>query len=140
MGMSGPSGGKRGVMAEINVTPFVDVMLVLLIIFMITTPMMVQGMDVQLPRAQGSPLQTTENQMIISISADGEIYINETHIPSETVRERLTAIVAANPEQKVFLKADGSVPYARIAALIGAAKAAGIPNVGLVTQPELETL
>ena len=140
MGMSGPSGGKRGVMADINVTPFVDVMLVLLIIFMVTAPMMVQGMDVKLPRAQGAPLEASENQMILSVTADGEIYINETHIPAEVIRERLTAIVEANPNQQVFLKADGSVPYARIAALIGAAKAAGIPNVGLVTQPELETL
>ncbi len=137
MGMS-TGGNNRGVMGEINVTPFVDVMLVLLVIFMVTAPMMVQGQNVDLPRAEGQPLTPGENQMILSITSDGAYFINETPIPAEELRPKLAAIAEANPNQDIFVKADGQVPYEMVAKLIGAAKQAGIPRVGLVTQPELE--
>ncbi|MEC7240527.1 MAG: protein TolR [Myxococcota bacterium] len=131
-------GNNRGVMGEINVTPFVDVMLVLLVIFMVTAPMMVQGQNVDLPRAEGEPLTPGENQMILSITDDGTYFINETPIPAEELNPKLAAIAEANPNQDIFVKADGQVPYELVAKLIGAAKQAGIPRVGLVTQPDLE--
>jgi biopolymer transport protein TolR len=137
MGMSS-GGNDHGVMAEINVTPFVDVMLVLLIIFMVTTPMMVQGQNVDLPRAEGQPLKIGQNQMILSVTADGSYFINETPVPADQLQIKLAAIVENNPNQEVFVKADGKVEYEKVAQLIGAAKKAGIPRVGLVTQPELE--
>ena len=137
MGMSS-GGNNRGVMGEINVTPFVDVMLVLLVIFMVTAPMMVQGQNVDLPRAEGQPLTPGENQMILSITEDGAYFINETQIGAEELNSKLAAIAEANPNQDIFVKADGKVPYENVAKLIGAAKQAGIPRVGLVTQPELE--
>ena len=139
MGMTGPEDGEgRGMMSEINVTPFVDVMLVLLVIFMVTAPMMVQGQNVDLPRAEGEPLTPGENQMILSITNDGTYFINETPIAAEELNPKLAAIAEANPNQDIFVKADGKVPYELVAKLIGAAKQAGIPRVGLVTQPELE--
>ena len=125
-------------MGEINVTPFVDVMLVLLVIFMVTAPMMVQGQNVDLPRAEGEPLTPGENQMILSITNDGTYFINETPIAAEELNPKLAAIAEANPNQDIFVKADGKVPYELVAKLIGAAKQAGIPRVGLVTQPDLE--
>ena len=131
-------GNDRGVMGEINVTPFVDVMLVLLVIFMVTAPMMVQGQNVDLPRAEGQALNPGENQMILSVTADGSYFINETPIPADQLKIKLVAIAENNPNQEVFVKADGKVEYERVAQLIGAAKQAGIPRVGLVTQPELE--
>ena len=137
MGMSS-GGNDRGVMGEINVTPFVDVMLVLLVIFMVTAPMMVQGQNVDLPRAEGMALKMDENQMILSVTDQGLYFINDTPIPAEQLESKLIAIAANNPTQQVFVKADGRVPYERVAHLIGAAKKAGIPRVGLVTQPELE--
>lgn len=137
MGMSS-GGDDRGIMGEINVTPFVDVMLVLLVIFMVTAPMMVQGQNVELPRAEGMSLKMDENQMILSVTDQGLYFINDTPIPAEALEAKLIAIAANNPTQQVFVKADGRVPYEKVAYLIGAAKKAGIPRVGLVTQPELE--
>jgi len=133
--MAMTTGSGNGMMAEINVTPFVDVMLVLLVIFMVTTPLMVSGMDVDLPRADAPPLETSEEQLVLSITADHRYYINKTEIPVEELDRRLTAIAKENPDQNVFLKADGSVTYEAVTQLMSAAKAAGIEKVGLVTQP-----
>ena len=129
--------GRGNMMSEINVTPFVDVMLVLLVIFMVTAPLMVQGMQVELPHVEAPPLQSTEKQMILSITKDGDYYINETPYTVEELGPKLEAIAASNPRQEVFVKADGDVPYLQVARLIAAARQAGIPRVGLVTQPEL---
>ena len=135
MGMS--SGNSGGAMADINVTPLVDVMLVLLIIFMVTAPMMNNaGVEVDLPRADAPPLdQEDEDQLILSIDADLQYYIGEYAYDVEELPEKLAAIALANPEQAVFLRADGDVPYRAIAALMGAAKQAGMVRVGLVFEP-----
>ncbi len=135
MALIGPN-EPGGMMAEINVTPFVDVMLVLLVIFMVTAPLMVTGMQGELPQAEAPPLESTESQMVLSIDAEGLYYVNETALPLENLDEKLLAIAKANPRQEVFVKADGTVPYSKVARLIAAARAAGIPRVGLVTQPE----
>ncbi len=122
-------------MAEINVTPFVDVMLVLLVIFMVTAPMMVTGLPVDLPPADAPPLEAPDQELVLSLTAEGELYINDTPVSVEELGVKLGAISKENPDQDVYLKADGSVPYRQVAGIIAAARAAGISKVGLVTRP-----
>ena len=122
-------------MAEINVTPFVDVMLVLLVIFMVTAPMMVTGLPVDLPPADAPPLEDPDQELVLSLTAEGELYINDTPVSVEELGVKLGAISKENPDQDVYLKADGSVPYRQVAGIIAAARAAGISKVGLVTRP-----
>jgi biopolymer transport protein TolR len=133
MGMSG--GDDQGMMSEINVTPFVDVMLVLLIIFMITAPMMTSGMNVELPRVDAPPLPSSDTQLVLSITADLRYHIEDHDFSFEELQPKLLAIAKANPDQDVFLKADGSVPYEKVAQLLALCTRAGIPRVGMVTQP-----
>jgi len=135
MAVIGPN-EPGGMMSEINVTPFVDVMLVLLVIFMVTAPLMVTGMQVELPQADAPPLESSERQMILTVDVEGRYFINETELNEESLEEKLKAIAEANPRQEVFVKADGQVTYNKVAQLIAAARKAGIPRVGLVTQPE----
>jgi len=133
--MSDPGGGERPMMAEINVTPFVDVMLVLLVIFMVTAPMMVTGVAVDLPAADAPPLEAPDQDLILTLQADGTLSLNETVLSVSELTTRLAAIQRENPGQAVYVKADGSVPYREVAAAIAAARQAGIPKVGLVTRP-----
>ena len=136
MGMSGPEGGNdRGMMSEINVTPFVDVMLVLLIIFMVTAPLMTTGMTVELPHADAAPLPSADKQMVLSITSDQKYFINKNEIQASELPKKLAAIAKANPDQDVFLKADGTVPYEKVAQLVAMFTSAGISRLGLVTQP-----
>ena len=134
MGMSS-GGDDKGMMAEINVTPFVDVMLVLLIIFMVTAPMMTMGMQVELPRTDAPALPTSEEQLVLSITIDGTYYINEHAFPLEELGPKIAAIAEANPDQELFLKADGQVPYEKVAQLMALCTNAGIAKLGMVTQP-----
>ena len=132
------SGGGRGAaMADINVTPLVDVMLVLLIIFMVTAPMLNNaGIEIDLPQEQAPPLEESrDDQLILEIDAGLTFYINETSFTRDEMPAKLAAIAKANPGQPVFLRADGSVPYREIAHLMAAAKIAGMPRVGLVFDP-----
>ena len=121
-------------MTEINVTPMVDVMLVLLVIFMVTAPLMVSGLDVELPRAEAPPMTSTEDQMVLGITRDGVYYINEHEFTIEELEVKLGAIVEANPDQDVFLRADGQVPYEQVAQLVSLCTRAGVARLGLVTQ------
>ena len=134
MGMSGPS-REGGMMAEINVTPFVDVMLVLLIIFMVTAPLMTTGVEMDLPRAEAPPLTGAEDQLVLSVTKEEAYYIGEHAFPFAEIPIKLRAIAEANPDQQVFVRADGSIPYEKVLQLLAVAKNAGIPKVGLVTQP-----
>jgi len=135
MGMSS-GGDDQGMMAEINVTPFVDVMLVLLIIFMVTAPMMTTGMEVELPRTDAPPLPVDDDsQLILSITTDGTYYINERGFTFAELRPKIMAIAKANPDQDVFLQADGQVPYEQVAQLMALCTEAGIARMGMVTQP-----
>lgn len=139
MAMSG--GGHHRQMAEINVTPLVDVMLVLVIIFMVTAPMMNNpGIAVDLPKAETPPLDRSEDQIVLTMDADQKVFINDDTTPF-TVDElpaRLRAIAEANPNQPVFLRADGALPYREVVSLLEAAKKAGMPRVGLVFDPPSE--
>ena len=134
MGMSS-GGDNNGMMAEINVTPFVDVMLVLLIIFMVTAPMMNQGVQVQLPKAAADQLPTDEKALILSISQNGEYFMAEEDYDLNELKLKLQAIAASNPDKEVFIRADALVPYEKVAQLMAACTQAGITNLGMVTEP-----
>lgn len=121
-------------MSEINVTPFVDVMLVLLIIFMITAPLAKFGFDVHLPKVEASPVVREEN-WIITVDRNRAIYLNETEIKPEALEKRLIQLTAINPQVDVFLRADESLPYGFVMRVMGNARRAGVRNLGMVTEP-----
>ncbi|HSW64005.1 MAG TPA: protein TolR [Dissulfurispiraceae bacterium] len=124
----------RTVMSEINVTPLVDVMLVLLIIFMVTAPLLQQGIDVNLPKAKGKELPAEERVTII-IKQGNQFFLNETPVTRDALITRLAAISKQNPQ--VFLKADKDVPYGVVADIMGEIKEAGIEKLGMVTEPSM---
>ncbi|HCQ63755.1 MAG TPA: protein TolR [Rhodobacteraceae bacterium] len=121
-------------MAEINITPMVDVMLVLLIIFMVAAPLLTVGVPVELPKTAATPLPAADEEpLAITISADGTIALMETEIGRDELVAKLRAIAAERNDDKVFLRADGKVPYAVVAQVMGALNAGGFSNIGLVT-------
>ena len=138
--MGGRSGGgrrrRRGrsqQMSEINVTPFVDVMLVLLIIFMVAAPLLSTGVPVQLPETAAGPLPTEqEAPLTLTVTPEGQLILQDTEIADDQLIPRLTAIAAERADDKIFLRADGGVPYARVAQVMGALNATGFNNIGLV--------
>ncbi len=126
---------KTQPMAEINVTPMVDVMLVLLIIFMVAAPMMTAGVPVELPETAAGALPDEEEEpLAITLTADGRVMIQTTEVNPQELIARLRAIAAERRGDKVFLRADGAIPYARVAEVMGALNAAGFRNIGLVTE------
>lgn len=121
-------------MAEINVTPFVDVMLVLLIIFMVSAPLMTVGVPVELPQSAAGALQgEQEEPLTVTMTADGRVMIQKTDVPMDELVLRLQSIAAERTSRKVFLRADGAVPYATVMQVMGALSAGGFPDIGLVT-------
>ncbi|MFN4058813.1 MAG: protein TolR [Roseinatronobacter sp.] len=132
-GRRGRRGGNR--MAEINVTPFVDVMLVLLIIFMVAAPMLTVGVPVELPRTSAGALPAEQEEpLAVTLTADGAILVMSTEVASGDLLPRLRAIAAERRDNKVFLRADGSIPYERVVQIMGALNAGGFNNIGLVTE------
>ena len=127
--------GSRRLMSEINVTPFVDVMLVLLIIFMVTAPMMMQGVDVNLPRTTTQPIATEEERLIISITAKREIFLNEYKITMESLQSKMQTIYQNRPDKSVFLRADQGLPYGFVMKVMAAIRQSGIKRIGMVTEP-----
>lgn len=125
---------SQAVMSEINVTPFVDVMLVLLIIFMVTAPMMSQGIDVNLPKTASSGMSVTEDPFIIFIKANQKIEIADTPVDLSQLKTKLAAIFETRKNKQVYLQADRKVDYGVVAEVIAEIRAAGIFNVSLVTQ------
>ncbi len=127
--------GSRRLLAEINVTPFVDVMLVLLIIFMVTAPMMMQGVDVNLPRTSTQAIPSEEERLVISITAKREIYLNEYKISLDSLRTKLQAIFQNRPGRAVFLRADQALPYGFVMEVMASVRQSGIKRIGMVTEP-----
>jgi biopolymer transport protein TolR len=127
-------------MAEINVVPYIDVMLVLLIIFMVTAPLLMQGVKVELPKAQTEPVDNQDAEpLIVSINADGELFLNlgeqEDQVLSlATVKQRVGAVIRRNAEKPVLVWGDQNVPYGEVVTLMAALQEAGAPAVGLVTE------
>ena len=129
------AGGDRAAMSQINVTPLVDVMLVLLIIFMVTAPMMQQGVQVNLPKAETKALTPQETTVVVSIDRGGRSFINSAEIPPAELKSRLTALFASKAKKEVFLKADKDVPYGEVIKAMAEIKGAGIERLGMVTEP-----
>ena len=130
------SGGKHyELMSEINVTPFVDVMLVLLIIFMVTAPMMIQGLNVDLPEATAKPLDSEKEHLIISINKDQQVYINDFEVTVEFLREKLLKVLQGRTDRDVYLKADKNIPYGIVVQVMAEIKGAGVEQLGMITEP-----
>jgi len=125
---------EKDVLSEINVTPFVDVMLVLLVIFMVTAPLLQQGIDVNLPKAKGKDLPPEERITLI-IKRNGAIYMNDNPVSLPEMRRKLESISTLNPN--VFLKADKDVPYGFVVEVMGDIKEAGIEKLGMITEPKI---
>lgn len=148
MGALGPSqdnqgelpGGYQpaGMMSEINVTPFVDVMLVLLIIFMVSAPLMQQGVNVDLPKTKSPALAEQDKPIVLVVEKNGSVKIAGNSIPLSGLREKLSAIYENREKREIFVQADQSIPYGTVAAVMAQAQAAGITKIGLVTQPKSE--
>jgi biopolymer transport protein TolR len=124
-------------MSQINVTPLVDVMLVLLVIFMVTAPMMQQGVQVNLPKAETKALPSPEESVIVSIEKSGRVFVNSSEIPAGDLRSKLSEMFAARTKKEVFLKADKDVPYGEVVKTMAEIKGAGIERLGMVTEPAL---
>lgn len=122
-------------LSNINVTPFVDVMLVLLVIFMVTAPIIQQGVEVNLPRAKASPVVGEAEPLIVSIARDGRVYLNDNEVTPAELRTKLQAIRNLDARKPVYLRADRDVRYGSVIAAIGEIKGAGIENLGMMALP-----
>ena len=137
--MSNNSGsrGRRSLNAEINVTPFVDVMLVLLIVFMITAPLLTKGVDVSLPKATADPLPPAREQPLsVSMDADGLLYIQETKIEPDELIAKLRAITGEGYEERIYLRVDETIDYGKAIGVMTLIQGAGYRNLALVTDPK----
>jgi len=123
-------------MSEINVTPFVDVMLVLLVIFMVTAPMMQSGIDVDLPETTTQPMRMRDEPLILSVKKDGAIFVGRTEVPVEELAVKLEAIFEGRDTKELFLRADKEAAYGKVAQAMAAAREAGASKLGMVTEPE----
>jgi len=130
-------GPQNRPLSEINVTPFVDVMLVLLIIFMVTAPLMQQGIDVDLPETSTQPLRVKDEPLIVSVKKDGKYFVGRKEIPLEDLQAKLEAIFEGRDSKEVFLRADQDAAYGVVVKALAAARAAGAKQLGMVTEPEL---
>lgn len=123
-------------MSEINVTPFVDVMLVLLIIFMVTAPLLVVGVQVDLPRTGARSLSEDREPLAVTLTADGTLFVQETEIPIGALVPRLQAIAENNTDVRIYVRADQSIAYGRVMEVMGTLNSAGFSRVALVTAPK----
>jgi biopolymer transport protein TolR len=129
------SRSENRAMSDINVTPLVDVILVLLIIFMVTAPMMQQGIDVDLPQTTSQPIEGQEERLVITINAKREVFVNQEKVDPLLLRRRLERTAAAKLNKEVLLRADRSVPYGFVVQTMAEIKNAGIEKLGMVTEP-----
>jgi biopolymer transport protein TolR len=127
----------RRILSQINVVPLVDIVLVLLIIFMITAPMLEEGIDVNLPKVEASGLPTPQEPVIITINEKGDIYINSKKLKPAELGKKLEAIFKRRKDDMVLLKADAKIPYGVVAATMAEIRKAGIVKIGMVTEPLL---
>ncbi|MEE9139592.1 MAG: protein TolR [Alphaproteobacteria bacterium] len=127
---------RRGyrAMSEINVTPFVDVMLVLLVIFMITAPLLTVGVPVDLPKTESSPLNEPDEPLVVTVDAEGKIYLQDTETSLESLVPKLVAITEAKPDTRIFLRGDKTIAYGKIMEVMGTVNAAGLRRVALITE------
>jgi biopolymer transport protein TolR len=129
-------GPRNRPLSEINVTPFVDVTLVLLIIFMVTAPMMQQGVDVDLPETTTQPLRMKDEPLVLSVQKSGKYFLGRTEVPLADLRVKLEAIFEGRDSKEIFLRADTEAPYGVVVKALAAAREAGATKLGMVTEPE----
>ena len=132
---------RKTAMSEINVTPLVDVMLVLLIIFMVTAPMMQEGVTVELPQAKGNSLAKEQETapIVIAVSDKGNIYVDEAPVSEASLPEKILEATKDRASKEVYLRADKSVPYGTVVRIMGALKSAGVAHLGMITTPQQES-
>jgi biopolymer transport protein TolR len=135
----GTSGSGRQTLTEINVTPLVDVMLVLLIIFMVTAPLIQQGVEVSLPETRAQPVKAEDEKLVLSVKDDKSIWLGTTdkpaRVPLEELEERLRANVRVARDHELFLMADRRLPYGYVVEVMAAVQRAGVTNLGMITDP-----
>jgi biopolymer transport protein TolR len=130
-------GGEQSgqAISDINVTPLVDVMLVLLVIFMVTAPILQQGVAVNLPEAAGDALPADEQQLVVSIDTEGRVFLNDEQYTPERLSAELAQLAAVDPKRRLYVRADAGVPYGQVIETLAAVRQAGLSRVGLVTEP-----
>ena len=128
-------GNSDRLMSDINVTPFVDVMLVLLVIFMVTAPMMMQGVDVALPETTSEPLIAKKENLIITINDKNQVYINDYQVAFDFLQEKLKKILEGRESREVYLRADKDISYGFVVLVMSEIKGAGVEKLGMVTEP-----
>ena len=133
MGMSGGSG--KGPLSEINVTPMVDVMLVLLVIFMVSAPMMTTGIEVDLPNTRAPRMDIEEQKLLLTIDKDRKVFLGETEVPYDHLEAALTTNARLQHDREIYLRADETVPYGFVAKVMALIRRGGIEKLGLVTDP-----
>ena len=135
MGMSSGGGGGRAPLGEINVTPLVDVMLVLLIIFMVAAPMMSTGVEVDLPQTRAPRMEMDEEKLILSIDAQQRVFLGEEEVPADRLEEALLNNARLQADDEIYVRADQTVPYGFVLRVFATVRQAGIEKLGLVTDP-----
>lgn len=128
---------RRRFMAEINIVPMVDVVLVLLVIFMVTAPMLYRGMDINLPRSSSNTIKP-EERVVLTVERDRRVYVDKDLIPLAQLQQKMDALRRKNPDVSVFLRADQDVPYGTVVQVMDSVKKAGIVKLGMVTDPVIE--
>lgn len=125
--------------SDINVTPLVDVVLVLLIIFMVAAPMLQMGIDVNLPRVKSKSIDVTEEKLVLTVNSANEVFLNKTRIPLTDLRVKLLNIFAGRIDRDLFLRADKSVPYGFVVEVMSEVRKAGVDKLGMITEPPEES-
>ncbi len=134
----GRRNGRRGLVSEINVTPLVDVMLVLLIIFMVTAPMMTQGVDIDLPETTAKSLRQKEEPIVVTIDKKGTITLDQVVVSQSLLKQQLSKLSPEQKENPIFLRADKNVPYGKVVVVMADIKNSGFEKLGMITQPAAE--
>ena len=138
MAFGGDSGGARRAMTDINVTPLVDVMLVLLIIFMVTAPLIQSGVKIDLPRASAQQMEHKEEKLVLSITRDRRVFLGSTEIAPRDLEAKLSTNARVQKDKELYLHADRSLPYGQVVEFMAIARRAGVESLGMITEPDKE--
>jgi biopolymer transport protein TolR len=138
MAFGGGDGGARRAMTDINVTPLVDVMLVLLIIFMVTAPLIQSGVKVDLPKASAQQMEHSEEKLVLTITRDRRIFLGDAEIRGDQLEKKLATNARIQKDKELYLHADRSLPYGQVVEIMAVARRAGVESLGMITDPDKE--